>query len=564
MADQAGDGGSARRRSGCRSLILRRVVALSLALVLLAAACTSGEPEREGSEPVRPSASPSPVVTADVESQSCGEIARLVGRVKRGRVPGASPDLLLIPREPNYIGSAAEPVHSGPWDYLAEVPLVAYGQGLNRLGRTDRPASMADLAETTARLIDFNWRGGRGKSLDELVGPGRAPRLIVSIVWDGGGWNVLRMHEESWPHLARLMDKGAVYTNFTIGSSPSVTPPVHTTLGTGVYPSRHGIPGLRTRTAEGEYIDPFIGLDPTNIRVRTLADDYDLARDNRPVTGMFASVNWHLGMIGQGAGIPGADKDPVALLDDEGDLFTNPSLYELPPVSDPTLLDAIADELDDKDGAADGEWRGHPLDDPIVRYASPAHVDYQQRLLERFIVAERFGEDRVPDLLYVNFKSLDDSGHNWGPDSKETGEVLKATDDALKRLTAFLDDKVGRDEWALLVTADHGQTLFPEDSGGFAIGGAQLADDLNREFDDDGGPGLIDRVSSPGAYLNLNRADFEVSDTKLKEMAEWLVHYTAAENVKEGEDFPAYYQGAPNDPLFDAVVYAGGVATRDC
>ena len=532
-------------------------------LLLVGPACTPEGPTPVRTQPAEGSPTPFPVVSTPVEGDRCAEIDRLARRVQLGNVPGASPDLLLIPREPNYIGSAAAPVHSGPWDYLTHVPLVAYGQGLNKLGRVDRPATLADLAETTARLIDYNWKGGRGKSLAELVGPHRAPRMVVSIVWDGGGWNVLRMHEESWPFLGKLMEKGSVYTNFNIGSSPSVTPPVHTTLGTGVYPNRHGIPGLRTRTATGEYVDPFIGLDPSNIRVRTLADDYDLAKGNRPVTGMFASVNWHLGMIGQGAGITGADKDPVALLDDEGNLFTNASLYDLPSVADPVLLDAIADGLDRSDGTADGDWRGHPLEDPLVRYASPAHVEYQQRLLERFIVAERFGEDRIPDLLYVNFKSLDDSGHNWGPDSEETGEVLKATDDALERLASFLDDKVGRDRWALLVTADHGQTLFPQDSGGFAIGGAQLAEDINGHFDTDGDEvRLIDRVSSPGAFVNA--AELKESGIALDEIATWLTTYRAAENVKEGEGFPSYYQGAPDDPLFDAIVVEEEVVTADC
>ena len=541
--------------------MLRSSRATLLALAAVLAGCT-GETSQQ-SEPPSETPTISSPGGADVDPGRCDEIAKLARRVLRGRVPGASPDLLLIPREPNYIGSAAAPVHSGPWDYLAEVPLVAYGRSLRPLGRVSTPASMVDVADTTARLIHSNWRGGRGRILTELIGPAASPpRLVVTIVWDGGGWNVLRMHEGSWPVLESLMDRGAVYTDFTIGSSPSVTPPVHTTLGTGVYPAQHGVPSLKSRTPAGEYVDPFLGLDPSNIRVNTLADDYDLARNNRPVVGMFASVNWHLGMIGQGAGLPGADKDAVALLDDEGELFSNLSLYDLPISGDPKELHSLAEGLDLEDGESDGEWRGHPLDDPLVRYASPAHVQYQQRLLERFIGASGLGDDDAPDLLYVNFKSLDDSGHNWGPDSDETADVLRATDDALKELTRFLDETVGKNEWALFVTADHGQTLFPEDSGAFAVGGAQLAEDLNRRFDTDGDDiPLIDRVSSPGAYVNLSELDGE---TTLRDIARWLVRYEAAENVKEGADFPAYYKGAPQDRLFDAVVVGREVVADGC
>src|SRR5688500_19427224 len=111
----------------------------------------------------------------------------------------------------------------------------------------------------------------------------------------------------------------------------------------------HGSPGLRMPTEDG-YVDPFINLDPSRVRVSTLADDYDLARNNRPVTGMLGSSNWHLGMIGHGSSFAGGDRVPVALVDEEGSVFTNPAIYDLPAIEDTTTLESLFEVQDRTDG----------------------------------------------------------------------------------------------------------------------------------------------------------------------------------------------------------------------
>ncbi len=479
-------------------------------------------------------------------------------------MPGRSPDINLIPREPNYVGAAASPVHSGPWDYLARVPLVIYGPAFVRPGTYDGRVTMADLAPTTAALIDFEaWPPRAGHVLEESLLDASTPRLVITLLWDGGGWNVLGQHADSYPFLKRLMRRSAVFEDMEIGSSPSVTPPIHATLSTGTFPKDHGIPGLRIRTADGEYLDPFIGLDPANIELPTLADLYDRERDDEPVAGMLAAVNWHLAMIGQGAGLGGADRDPAVLFDNEGVVFTNESLYSLPDIGDPADLVAEARALDGEDGTRDGEWRGHPLDDPEVRYASPAHVAYQQHLLERLIEAESFGEDAIPDLLYVNFKPSDDAGHAWGMTSSEVAEVVAAQDAALQRLFSFLDRRIGKDTWVLILTADHGQTPYPHESGAWPIGGGELARDANSALDmTDDDEDLVDRVSSPGAYIN--REQLAANDLSLMEVARWVASYTVEQNLKEDDELPRTFEGRRDELLFDAVLAGRRLVSEAC
>ncbi|MFP5353437.1 MAG: hypothetical protein ACLGIB_12850, partial [Actinomycetota bacterium] len=94
---------------------ISRVVAAIAGAVLALAACTpTQEPGTDGE---RGAAAP-----LEAGGRDCRHLDRMVEGTRRGYVPIRSPELAPIPTEPNYIGKASDPVHTGPWDYLAEVP----------------------------------------------------------------------------------------------------------------------------------------------------------------------------------------------------------------------------------------------------------------------------------------------------------------------------------------------------------------------------------------------------------------------------------------------------------
>ena len=520
-------------------------------LLLAPLACTPEGPKEPGG------AAPAPT---PVEAEDCDHLERMVVRTQRGYVPIRSPELAPIPTEPNYIGKASDPVHTGPWDYLAEVPLIFYGPGVvSARGRVDTPVTLADAAPMTAELIGHeSFRAPDGKS-DPGLAAGERPRLVVTIVWDGAGWNTLREHPTSWPTLKSLMGDGSAYMRATIGSTPSNTPPIHTTLGTGAFPRTHGIPHVKMRTESGDYVDPFEGDDASEVRVPSLADVYDPTTENAAQVGVVATVNWHLGMIGHGAAAPDGDRDLAVLLNDQGLTYGNSELYEIPPIGDTGALEAATEGLDAADGEADGRWKGDDLTDSALRYATPAFVDYQQQILERVIAEHGFGSDDVPDLLYVNFKQIDDAGHRWGLRSPQVAANLEASDRALGRLVAFLDKEVGRQRWTIAVTADHGQTLYPEESGGWPIAGGELASDIEREFADDGIE--VFRVISSGIFL----ADPEsLKNGTAQRVGEWVANYTAGENLAEGKEMPDGWEGREDERLFSAVLAGREVVSSVC
>jgi hypothetical protein len=269
----------------------------------------------------------------------------------------------------------------------------------------------------------------------------------------------------------------------TIGSTPSNTAPIHTSLATGAFPEDHGIMSVRQLDGSGAWVDSWEGEDPAALELPTLADLYDRSRDSTPLIGAVGTANWHLGMIGHGAALGGADVDLAALLTSSSGSYGNSAFYEVPDIAGDADLQRHAETLDLADGRADGSWRGNPLDDLALLESSPAFAIWQQEVLEELIGERDFGADAVTDLLYVNVKQADVAGHKWGLNSPEVRHNLEVMDDTLRDLVHTLNTAVGRGRWALMLTADHGQMLYPRQSGGFAISGSMLDGELNAEFD---------------------------------------------------------------------------------
>jgi arylsulfatase A-like enzyme len=65
-------------------------------------------------------------------------------------------------------------------------------------------------------------------------------------------------------------------------------------------------------------------------------------------------------------------------------------------------------------------------------------------------------------MLCVSFSSNDLVGHLFGPDSQEVLDVTLRADRLVSDFLKFLDAEVGRDRYAVVVSADHGACPMPE------------------------------------------------------------------------------------------------------
>ncbi len=155
-----------------------------------AAGCSDTTPVASPPSPTPTEASPSPEPSA-IDSRYARIACRLpreeIQRVYNGYHPARSGEVQFVPEEPNYVGNFSS--HSGPWDYLQEVPLFLYGPGhvLPR-GEVSRkvPPTVADLAPTYAEMMDFDFDAPDGQGLTEALDPtADPPKLILTVVWDG-------------------------------------------------------------------------------------------------------------------------------------------------------------------------------------------------------------------------------------------------------------------------------------------------------------------------------------------------------------------------------------------
>jgi len=113
-----------------------------------------------------------------------------------------------------------------------------------------------------------------------------------------------------------------------------------------------------------------------------------------------------------------------------------------------------------------------------------------------------------------------------------------------------------------MLTADHGQMPYPEESGGYAISGSKLDAQLDAEFDRvPDGIDLVERV--PASGLVVNPGQLRANDVTLRELAEWIARYTI-DDALDGAAPPRYVEGRVDEPLFDAVVIKGGKAIKNC
>jgi Type I phosphodiesterase / nucleotide pyrophosphatase len=550
-----------------------RRAAFVLMGLLLSAGCTENPP---------------PVPGPPQGSRTLDQMAQTVGGdvlevLRRGYYPATSTDIAFVPEPYNVVvrwsgvglgTEDADPstTHPTPWSYHQRVPIVLYGPGHIQGGNSTSapPVDVTQIPPTVTNLMGMGSRPEWGNPIVTRTAR-EAPRAVVVVAYDGGGWNLLKQWPDAWPELLQMMHEGFAHTNATIGSAPAVTSAIHANMGTGVYPSVHGMAEITGRRPDGSVGDLFFehDADPQLLLEPTFADEWDLENDNEAWVGMIGYESWHLGMMSHGAQWPGGDRDVAVLWNPDvgiGEFFANEQLYDVPDyLPDEDDLRARLDEQDAEDGKLDGMWNEYDLQDPKVIPATPAFVIHQGQALLEMMRREPFGDDEITDLLFVELKPTDFGGHLWNMVAPEEEEVLRMQDRLLGEIVDTLDREVGKGEWVLAVTADHGQTPLPETTGGLRIHPDVLGGDVNAYF----GRKIVQKVTPSGLFLD--RGAMEVADITLEDVARFVGEYRYGDGLPKDADrskippedldrrvfagaFPGTYLGA----LTDAQIIASG------
>ena len=509
--------------------------------------------------------------TPDLDHMAATVGSEAMVRVKRGYFPGRSGDLQLV-LEPwntsNYANESLALEHNDPrsshamtWGYLDRVPITVYAPGIVTKPETrDEVVTLADLAPTTAHLMGFDHSTKDGTVLPGIPSSGTPPKVIVTFVIDGGGWNVFTHWNNSWPYLRQLMGKSLVYRNAFMGSFPTVTACAHATIGTGVFPHLHGISGhnVRYKGKPAKAYGAIGHADPSFIAVPTLADAWSDHTGHRAWIGEIGYQIWHLGMIGKGGTKPLGDK-PVAVYFDEDVTKDwapqNPDLYRMP--NGMPTRSSLTNLLQ--------QYGENELDVGAGRKlcCSPPIVHYQGDVIAAALRNEPVGQGDVTSLLYVNYKMPDYTGHVYNFLHPEEARVIRHVDLELRRLVKMLEARFKPGEYAVIVTADHGQCPLVDTAGGVRLDPIQLEQDIGTAFGKSV-VGLVEVVWPSEVYLS-GTALWDAGITR-GEIAAFLRDYRYRDNIGPYVAADAIDEGRLNRPEFSAVFptdYIGSVTDAD-
>lgn len=155
------------------------------------------------------------------------------------------------------------------------------------------------------------------------------------------------------------------------------------------------------------------------------------------------------------------------------------------------------------------------------------------------IDGEKLGQDNTTDFLTVSFSATDYIGHNFGVNSKEIEDTYLRLDQDLGRLLEALDQKVGKGNYTLFLTADHGGVDVPAylqsvkiPAGYFDFGrfSEDLKSWLNNKY---GADNLIANISNNQIFFNydaLEKEDILTEDLQ-KRIAQHVLQYDLVSEV---------------------------------
>jgi predicted AlkP superfamily pyrophosphatase or phosphodiesterase len=352
------------------------------------------------------------------------------------------------------------------------------------------------------------------------------PKLVVMLVVDQMRADYVDKFQFQWTGgLKRLVDEGAWFRDAAYPYAATETCPGHSTISTGAFPATHGMIAnawfdresqkMVTCTADPNAKDfGYAGIavkggdSAWRMSVPAFADElkFQSGTPTRVVTFSLKAraaitmggrkadaVTWFDGATG--ALTTSDSYSTVAFIDEYAKahpvksdigktwalmlperayLYAEKATNPGPPAG---WGPAFPHPLRAKDGS------GNADPDFYEQWASSPFADtYLTQLAEAAIGKLGLGKSLGTDYLGVSYSSVDYVGHEFGPRSREIQDMLVRLDKDLGELFSYLDSNVGRGNYVVAFTADHGVAPIPEDmkTSGADAGWLNMADVRER------------------------------------------------------------------------------------
>ncbi len=330
------------------------------------------------------------------------------------------------------------------------------------------------------------------------------PKLVVGIVVDQMRYDYLYRYWEKYGNdgFKKLMNEGFNCKNTSFNYMPTFTAPGHASIYTGATPSIHGIIGnnwyvlkekrkiyctddANVKTVGSHTLAGV--MSPANMLTTTITDELKISSN-------FKSKVIGISLKDRGAILPaGHSADAAYWYDSETGNWISSTHYmaELPAwvkqfnnkklpskyLSSPwnTLLpiaqykESFADDnpFEEAFNGQDKPVFPHNLPEIVklkglgLLRETPFGNTFTKDFVMETVINENLGKGENTDFIAVSFSSPDYIGHQFGTHSIEIQDNYLRLDKDIAELIAFLDKQVGKENYLIFLTADHGAAHNP-------------------------------------------------------------------------------------------------------
>lgn len=381
----------------------------------------------------------------------------------------------------------------------------------------------------------------------------KQPKLVVGVVVDQMRHDYIYRYWNKFGNggFKKLINEGFFYKNAHYNYVPTYTGPGHASIYTGTSPATHGIiandwfvkeTGKMTYCTDDDKAKT-VGSDskagymsPKNLLVTTIGDELKLAtnqnskvfaislKDRSSILPAGHSANgafWFDGSVGKFI----SSTHYMEQLPGWVNEFNNQQLAKkylaqgwntLYPIN--TYMESIADKNN-------YEQAPNKKDVPVFPYeyskqleknnfeiikATPYGNTITKDIALACLRSEQLGLNKQTDMLCISFSSTDYVGHSYGPRSVEVEDVYLRLDKDLEELLNYLNTNVGKDNYVLFLTADHGACDVPAHLKDLKIPGgyideAELMKTIKAFCQSQYGDSLVSEYVNQQIFLNESK-----------------------------------------------------------
>lgn len=399
------------------------------------------------------------------------------------------------------------------------------------------------------------------------------PKLVVGIVVDQMRWDYLYRYYDRYDAnggFKRMLNQGFTCENTLIPYTPTITACGHSSIYSGSVPAISGIVGnfwwdkeqMRSVYCTEDSSVNTVGstsvlgeMSPKNMLVTTICDELRLATN-------FRSKVIGIAIKDRGAILPAGHSANAAYWYDNtiGNWITSTYyMHELPKWVSDFNIQKLVDKYYQQgwnllypaktyvqSTEDDKKYEGKPLGNQFpydlkkfiaknygILPVTPFGNTFTAEFAKAAVTGEQLGADDITDFLTISFSPPDYIGHTFGPNSIEAEDGFLRLDKELGSLLDFLDAKVGKDQYTVFLSADHGAAHVPEFMQENKLPAGRVfmstvTSNLNKAIKEKFN---IDTaiVSDENYQLHLDQRLIEAAKVNKTELTQWIIDRISSE-----------------------------------